>query len=59
MPFLFRRAVDETDHLIGVPLPPVPHGGTAMMTVMFGCGLALGVDVHRDLYMRRHPDDDL
>jgi len=30
-----------------------------MMTVMVGCGLALGVDVHRDLYMRRYPDDDL
>ena len=30
-----------------------------MMRVMVGCGLALGVDVHRDRYMRRHPDDDL
>ena len=45
--------------VVGVPLPLVSYGGTAMMTVMVGCGLALGVDVHRDLYMRRHPDDDL
>jgi rod shape determining protein RodA len=44
--------------VVGVPLPLVSYGGTAMMTVMVGCGLALGVDVHRDLYMRRHPDDD-
>jgi rod shape determining protein RodA len=45
--------------VVGVPLPLVSYGGTAMMTVMVGCGLALGIDVHRDLYMRRHPDDDL
>jgi rod shape determining protein RodA len=45
--------------VVGVPLPLVSYGGTAMMTVMVGCGLVLGVDVHRDLYMRRHPDDDL
>jgi hypothetical protein len=30
-----------------------------MMTVMVGCGLALGGDVHRDLYRPRHPADDL
>jgi rod shape determining protein RodA len=45
--------------VVGVPLPLVSYGGTAMMTVMVGCGLVLGVDVHRDLYMRRHPDDEL
>ena len=45
--------------VVGVPLPLVSYGGTAMMTVMVGCGLALGIDVHRDLYMRRHPDEDL
>ncbi len=44
--------------VVGVPLPLVSYGGTAMMTVLVGCGLALGVDVHRDLYMRRHPADD-
>jgi hypothetical protein len=30
-----------------------------MTMVMVGCGLARGVDVPRDLCMRRHPDDDL
>jgi len=44
--------------VVGVPLPLISYGGTAMLTVMVGCGLALGIDVHRDLYMRRHPDDD-
>ena len=45
--------------VVGVPLPLISYGGTALMTVLVGCGLALGVDVHRDLYMRRHPSDDL
>ena len=32
----------------GVPLPLVSHGGSALMTVMFGFGLLMGVHVHRD-----------
>lgn len=45
--------------VVGVPLPLVSYGGTAMMTVLVGCGLALGVDVHRDVPMPRHPGDAL
>jgi hypothetical protein len=30
-----------------------------MTTAMVDCGLRPGVDVHRDLDVRRHPDDDL
>lgn len=33
----------------GVPLPLVSHGGSAMMTVMFGFGLLMSVHVHRDV----------
>jgi len=33
----------------GVPLPLVSHGGSAMLTVMFGFGLLLSVHVHRDV----------
>ena len=32
----------------GVPLPMVSHGGSAMLTVMFGFGLLMSVHVHRD-----------
>lgn len=32
----------------GVPLPMVSYGGSAMLTVMFGFGLLLSVQVHRD-----------
>ncbi len=32
----------------GVPLPLVSHGGSAMLTVMFGFGILMSVHVHRD-----------
>jgi rod shape determining protein RodA len=34
--------------VVGVPLPLVSNGGTAMVSVMFACGLLIGVNVHRD-----------
>ncbi|MFW5679147.1 MAG: rod shape-determining protein RodA [Pseudomonadota bacterium] len=45
--------------VVGVPLPLISYGGTAMMTVLLGCGIVLGIDVHRDVYMKRHPVDEL
>ncbi len=32
----------------GVPLPLISHGGSALLTVMFGFGLVMNVHVHRD-----------
>ncbi|CAN5600460.1 rod shape-determining protein RodA [soil metagenome] len=34
--------------VVGVPLPLVSNGGTAMVSVMFACGLLIGVNVYRD-----------
>lgn len=34
--------------VVGVPLPLVSYGGTAMVTVMFACGLLIGMNVYRD-----------
>src|SRR2546421_10977708 len=34
--------------VVGVPLPLISYGGTAMLAVMFGFGLLLNVDVHRE-----------
>lgn len=34
--------------VVGVPLPLVSNGGTALVTVMFACGLLIGVNVYRD-----------
>lgn len=39
--------------VVGVPLPLISYGGTAMMTVMFGFGLLMSVFVHRDMRIAR------
>lgn len=39
--------------VVGVPLPLVSYGGTAMLSVLFGCALILNVQVHRDVRMTR------
>ena len=39
--------------VVGVPLPLVSNGGTAMLSVMFACGLLIGVNVYRDAQLPR------
>lgn len=39
--------------VVGVPLPLVSYGGTAMMTLMFSYGLVMSTWVHRDVRMGR------
>lgn len=39
--------------VVGVPLPLVSYGGTSMMTLMIGLGLAMSAYVHRDEGIRR------
>jgi rod shape determining protein RodA len=39
--------------VVGVPLPLVSNGGTAMLSVMFACGLLIGVNVYRDAQLLR------
>jgi len=39
--------------VVGVPLPLISYGGTAMLTLLFGFGLLMGVWVHRDLPIGR------
>lgn len=43
--------------VVGVPLPLVSYGGTAMLTVMFGFGLLMCVYVHRDARIGRSVDE--
>ncbi|MEK9671700.1 MAG: rod shape-determining protein RodA [Rhodospirillaceae bacterium] len=46
--------------VVGVPLPLISYGGTAMMTLLFGFGLLMGTWVHRDVVVgRRGISDDL
>ena len=39
--------------VVGVPLPLISYGGTAMLTVMFGFGLLMNVGIHRDVRINR------
>ncbi len=43
--------------VVGVPLPLISYGGTAMLTVMFGFGLMMCVYVHRDVRVGRGGDE--
>jgi rod shape determining protein RodA len=44
--------------VVGVPLPLVSYGGTAMMTLLIGFGLLIGAWVHRDAAIGRRPGLD-
>ena len=44
--------------VVGVPLPLVSYGGTAMMTVLIAFGLLLCVHVHRDVMIGRRGGPD-
>jgi rod shape determining protein RodA len=39
--------------VVGVPLPLISYGGTAMLTVMFGVGLMMSVYLDRDVRLNR------
>lgn len=39
--------------VVGVPLPLISYGGTAMITLLFGFGLVMSVYVHRDVTIGR------
>jgi rod shape determining protein RodA len=40
--------------VVGIPMPLVSYGGTAMLTVMFGFGLLMSCHVHRQVEIPRH-----
>jgi rod shape determining protein RodA len=45
--------------VVGVPLPLISYGGTAMLTLLFGFGLIMSVYIHRDIQIgRRGAYDD-
>jgi len=44
--------------VVGVPLPLISYGGTAMLTVMFGFGLLMSVYIHRDTRIGRFGESE-
>ena len=45
--------------VVGVPLPLISYGGTAMVTMMLGFGLLMNVGIHRDVRISRHGESRL
>jgi rod shape determining protein RodA len=45
--------------VVGVPLPLISYGGTAMLAVMFGFGLLLNVGVHQNTRFNRRGETQL
>lgn len=43
--------------VVGVPLPLISYGGTAMLTVMIGFGLLMNVHIHRETRIGRRWDE--
>ncbi len=39
--------------VVGIPLPFISYGGTAMVALLFGLGLLMSVDIHRDVRIGR------
>ncbi len=45
--------------VVGIPLPLVSYGGSAMMTLMIGVGLLLSMSVHREVRIPKSGVTDL
>src|SRR6266699_130286 len=45
--------------VVGVPLPLISYGGSAMVTVMFGFGLVMNIGIHRDVRISRQGESRL
>ena len=41
--------------VVGVPLPLVSYGGSAMVTLLIGFGLVMNVHIHREIMIPRRP----
>jgi len=44
--------------VVGVPLPLISYGGTAMLTLMFSFGLLLSVSIHREVTIARRGSEE-
>src|SRR5216684_1802144 len=45
--------------VVGVPLPLISYGGTAMITMMLGFGLVMNIGIHRDVRISRQGESRL
>jgi rod shape determining protein RodA len=45
--------------VVGVPLPLISYGGTAMIAVLVGFGVLMNIGIHRDVQISRHGESRL
>jgi len=45
--------------VVGVPLPLISYGGTAMIAVLIGFGMVMNVGIHRDVRINRYGESRL
>jgi rod shape determining protein RodA len=45
--------------VVGVPLPLISYGGTAMIAVLVGFGVLMNIGIHRDVGISRHGESRL
>jgi len=45
--------------VVGVPLPLISYGGTAMIAVLVGFGVLMNIGIHRDVRISRHGESRL
>jgi rod shape determining protein RodA len=45
--------------VVGVPLPLVSYGGTAMIAVLLGFGMLMNIGIHRDVRLNRYGESRL
>lgn len=51
--FVNVAMVTGTIPVVGIPLPLISYGGTAMLTLLIGCGILLGLSIHKDVRISR------
>ena len=51
--FINIAMVMGLNHVVGVPLPMISNGGSAMLAALFSFGLIMCAYVHRDYKMQR------
>jgi len=57
--FVNVAMVTGTIPVVGIPLPLISYGGTAMITLLLACGLLLSLSVHRNIRISRTGSLDL
>ena len=57
--FINTAMVSGLIPVVGVPLPLISYGGTAMIAVLLGFGIVMNIGIHRDVRLSRYGESRL